>query len=193
MDFFKSFFDVTKLPTKIFLVVSIVTGVFIFSGSEILKKLHLDKFQTYEGFVGLAFLFSTVLVVVNLIIWIFDKLHFEFKLKKLKAEYKQILTELDPKEKAVLREFIICSQSSIDMPYNNPVIAGLLGKNILTINKQFGNSLIMHGTNVPVSISRYFLKILKLEDVDLMENPTEEEKYLISENRPEWVKSSRRY
>jgi flagellar biosynthesis protein FlhB len=89
MDFFKSFFDVTKLPTKIFLVVSIVTGVFIFSGSEILKKFHLDKFQTYEGFVGLAFLFSTVLVIVNLIIWIFNKLHFEYKLYKLKAEYKQ--------------------------------------------------------------------------------------------------------
>ena len=89
MDFFKSFFDVTKLPTKIFLVVSIVTGVFIFSGSEILKKLHLDKFQTYEGFVGLAFLFSTVLVIVNLIIWIFNKLHFEYKLKKLKAEYNK--------------------------------------------------------------------------------------------------------
>lgn len=99
MDFFKSFFDVTKLPTKIFLVVSIVTGVFIFSGSVILKKLHLDKFDEYAGYIGLTFLFSTILVIINLIIWIFNKLHFEYKLKKLKAGYKQILTKLDPKEK----------------------------------------------------------------------------------------------
>ena len=42
-------------------------------------------------------------------------------------------------------------------------------------------------------LREYFLKILKFENVDLMENPTEEEKYLISENRPEWVNSSRRY
>ena len=116
MDFFKSIFDFTKLPTKIFLVVSIATGVFIFSDAEILKKLHLDKFETYGGFVGLAFLFSTVLVIVNLMIWIFNRLHFEYKLKKLKAKYKQILTELDPQEKAVLREFTIQDQNSIEMP-----------------------------------------------------------------------------
>jgi hypothetical protein len=193
MDFFKSFFDVTKLPTKIFLVISIATGVFIFSSKEILKKLHLDKFQTYEGFVGLAFLFSTVLVIVNLIIWIFNKLHFAYRLKKLKAEYKQILMELDPQEKAVLREFFLCGQSSIDMPYDNPVIAGLLGKNVLTINKQFGNSLIMHGNKVPVSISRYFIKILKFEYIDLKANPTDDEKETVSENRPDWVHNNWRY
>ncbi|WP_291096863.1 MULTISPECIES: super-infection exclusion protein B [unclassified Flavobacterium] len=193
MDFFKSFFDVTKLPTKIFLVVSIVTGVFIFSGSEILKKLHLDKFQTYEGFVGLAFLFSTVLVIVNLIIWIFNKLHFEYKLKKLKAEYKQILTQLDPKEKAVLREFAIQSQNSITMPYDNTVVSGLIDKGILRFNKQLGNSFIANGTKVSMSMTKYISKIIKLEHLDLKEELTEEEKYLISENRPEWVNNNWRY
>ncbi|WP_291122663.1 super-infection exclusion protein B, partial [Flavobacterium sp. UBA6046] len=177
----------------IFLVVSIVTGVFIFSGSEILKKLHLDKFQTYEGFVGLAFLFSTVLVIVNLIIWIFNKLHFEYKLKKLKAEYKQILTQLDPKEKAVLREFAIQSQNSITMPYDNTVVSGLIDKGILRFNKQLGNSFIANGTKVSMSMTKYISKIIKLEHLDLKEELTEEEKYLISENRPEWVNNNWRY
>ena len=174
MDFFKSFFDVTKLPTKIFLVISIVTGVFIFSGSEILKKLHLDKFQTYEGFVGLAFLFSTVLVIVNLIIWIFNKLHFEFKLRKLKSEYKQILIELDPKEKAVLREFAIQGQNSIEMPYDNTVVSGLIDKGILRFNKQLGNSFIANGTKVSMSMTKYISKIIKFEHLDLKEELSEE-------------------
>jgi hypothetical protein len=193
MDFFKSFFDVTKLPTKIFLVVSIVTGVFIFSGSEILKKLHLDKFQTYEGFVGLAFLFSTVLVIVNLIIWIFNKLHFEYKLKKLKTEYKQILTELDPKEKAVLREFAIQSQNSVTMPYDDTVVSGLIDKGILRFNKQLGNSFIANGTKVSISMTKYISKIIKLQHLDLKEKLSKEEEYLILENRPEWVNNSRWY
>lgn len=193
MDFFKSFFDVTKLPTKIFLVISIVTGVFIFSGSEILKKLHLDKFDEYSGYIGLAFLFSTVLVIVNLIIWLFNKLHFEYKLKKLKAEYKQILSELDPKEKAVLREFAIQSQNSVTMPYDDTVVSGLIDKGILRFNKQLGNSFIANGTAVSLSMTKYISKIIKIEHLDLKENLTEEEKYYVMENRPEWTNSSRRY
>jgi hypothetical protein len=193
MDFFKSFFDFTKLPTKIFLVFSIATGVFIFSDSEILKKLHLDKFDEYGGYIGLAFLFSTVLVIVNLIIWIFNKLHFEYKLKKLKAEYKQILTELDPKEKAVLREFAIQSQNSVTMPYDDTVVSGLIDKGILRFNKQLGNSFIANGTKVSISMPKYISKIIKLEHLDLKEKLTEEEEYLILEKRPEWVNNSRRY
>lgn len=193
MDFFKSFFDFTKLPTKIFLVVSIASGVFIFSDSEILKKLHLDKFDKYGGYIGLTFLFSTVLVIVNLIIWIFNKLHFEFKLKKLKAEYNQILAELDPKEKAVLREFAIQSQNSVTMPYDDTVVSGLIDKGILRFNKQLGNSFIANGTKVSISMPKYISKIIKLEHLDLKEKLSKEEEYLILEKRPEWVNSSRRY
>ncbi|WP_395050144.1 super-infection exclusion protein B [Flavobacterium sp.] len=193
MDFFKSFFDVTKLPTKIFLVISIVTGVFIFSGSEILKKLHLDKFQTYEGFVGLAFLFSTVLVIVNLIIWIFNKLHFEFKLRKLKSEYKQIINELDPKEKAVLREFAIQGQNSIEMPCDDTVVSGLIDKNLLRYNKQFGNSFMLNGNRVSMSLNDLVSKIIKPEHLDLRLDLSEDEKEKIYECRPNWIDSRWRY
>lgn len=193
MDFFKSFFDVTKLPTKIFLVISIVTGVFIFSGSEILKKLHLDKFQTYEGFVGLAFLFSTVLVIVNLIIWIFNKLLFEFKLRKLKSEYKQIINELDPKEKAVLREFAIQGQNSIEMPCDDTVVSGLIDKNLLRYNKQFGNSFMLNGNRVSMSLNDLVSKIIKPEHLDLRLDLSEDEKEKIYECRPNWIDSRWRY
>lgn len=184
---FKSFFDFTKLPTKIFLVVAIATGVFIFSSNEILKKLHLDKFDEYAGYIGLTFLFSTILVIVNLIIWIFNRLHFEFKLKKLKAEYKQILTELDPKEKAVLREFAIQQQNSVTMPYDNTVVSGLIDKGILKYNKQLGNSFIANGTKVSLSMSNIISKIIKLEHLDLKEKLSEKEQSKILENRPNWL------
>ncbi|OYX86521.1 MAG: hypothetical protein B7Y83_01120 [Flavobacteriales bacterium 32-34-25] len=73
MNFIKLFFDITKLPIKIFIAVSIFTGVFIFSPHVILKQLHLDRFNEYAEYVGLIFLFSTVLVILNLIIWIINK------------------------------------------------------------------------------------------------------------------------
>lgn len=193
MDFFKSIFDFTKLPTKIFFVVSIATGVFIFSSSEILKKLHLDKFETYGGFVGLAFLFSTVLVLVNLIIWIYNKLHFEYKLKKLKAKYKQMLTELDPQEKAVLREFAIQGQNSIEMPCDDTVVSGLIDKNLLRYNKQFGSSFMMNGNRVSMSLNEFVSKIIKPEHLDLRLDLSEEEKEKIYEFRPDWINGRWRY
>jgi hypothetical protein len=187
MEIFKSFFDITKLPTKIFLIVSIVAGCFIFLSPEILKKLRLDKFDEYGAFVGLAFLFSTVLVVVNFSIWIFNKINYRYKLKELKAEYDQAIKNLDLQEKAVLREFFIVGQNSINMPINDAVIAGLLQKKILNINRQLSGSTIGTGLTFPLSISKYFYKILTFEDIDLMENPTEIQKQFILDNRPDWV------
>lgn len=81
----KSFFDFTKLPTKIFLVVSIVTGVFIFSSNTILKQLHIDQFDAFAGFIGLTFLFSTVIVIVSLIIGLVKKHAFRKPINWLKS------------------------------------------------------------------------------------------------------------
>lgn len=108
MDLFKSFFDLTKLSTKISIVISITSGTLFILNPEILKKLHLDKFDEYAGYIGLTFLFSTVLVIVNLIVWVFNKLHFKFRLEKLKLKYNQIIIELNPKEKLLffLRKII---------------------------------------------------------------------------------------
>lgn len=187
MEFFKSIFNFTKLQSKIFLSVSITSGILIFSNSEILKKLHLDKFDEYADYISLTFLILTVLVIINLTIWIFNKLHFQFRLKKLKTEYKQILTELDPKEKAVLREFVIQKQNSVTMPYDDPVVCGLIDKGILNYNRQLGNSFIVNGNKTSLSLSKYVSKILTIEHLDLKEVLTEEEKSIILEARPDWV------
>lgn len=187
MDFFKSFFDFTKLPTKIFLVLSIATGVFIFSDSEILKKLHLDKFEQYGGYIGLTFLFSTVLVSVNFVIWGYQKINYKILNNQAKKEFNSILKQLDPKEKAVLREFAIQQQNSVKMPYDDTVVSGLIDKGILRYNKQFGNGFITNGTKVSLTISNYVSKIIKPEHLDLKEDLTEEEQYQFLEKRPNWV------
>ena len=190
---FKSFFDFTKLPTKIFLVVSIVSGIFIFSSIEILKVLQLEDFKKYGPYIGIAFLFSTVLVLVNFIIWIFNKIHYAYRLKKIKDDFKKILTELDYQEKAVLREFAIQGQNSIEMPYDDTVVSGLIDKQILRYNKQLGNSFIVNGTRVSIALSKYVAKILKPEHIDLSYELSEEEKEILHENRPNWINRGRRY
>lgn len=189
----KSFFDFTKLPTKIFIVISLVAGFFIFSTPEILKKFKLEKFDQYEGYIGLAFLFTTVLVFLNFIIWVFDKINYEIKLKKLKTEIRKTIKDLDYKEQSVVREFFLRGQSSISMPIDNDIISGLLDKKILKMNRQINGSTVGNGMRFPLSINDYVNKILTNDDIQFIANPTEEQKQRIIENRPEWATNSRRF
>jgi hypothetical protein len=187
MDFFKSFFDFTKLPTKIFVVASLASGIFLFASENFIKTLHLNKFEAYAGYVGIAFVFSTILVTINFTIWVYEKIDYKFRVKKVKKEFKLALESLDPKEKAVLREFAIQGQNSVKMPFDDTVVSGLIDKGILRFNKQLGNSFIANGSMVSLSISKYIDEIITPEHLGLSKTMTEEEKYIIRENRPVWT------
>lgn len=129
MDFFKSIFDITKLPTKIFLVLSIVSGFFIFASKELIQLFRLDKLDEYSSYIGIIFLLSTSLVIVNFIIWLFNRINsWVIHLKRKKIFLKQ-LEMLDQYEKSVLREFFICGKNSLKMPIDDTVVSGLLHKN----------------------------------------------------------------
>jgi Super-infection exclusion protein B len=127
------------------------------------------------------------LVIVNLIIWTNKKLYFEYRFSKSKRELANSLKILDPQEKAVIREFFIRQQSSVSMPYDDPVITGLIDKGILKFNKQFGDSMITSMGKAPVSLGKYAEKLITIEDIDLMKNPSESEKEEILKRRPNWI------
>ena len=73
------------------------------------------------------------------------------------------------------------------MPIDNPSVSGLLDKNILVMNRQFGNSSIMTGLKTSLSINESVMEILELKDIDLSEEPTEQEIEFAKNNRPEWT------
>lgn len=188
---FKSFFDITKIPTVFFVVIALVTSIFLFAPDLIISILHFDKFKSFAGYVGIAFVFSTVLVLIKFSIWIYHKVDYKLNVKKLKKEFKSTLENLDLKEKAVLREFAIQGQNSIKMPYDDTVVSGLIDKSILKYNKQLGNSFIANGTMVSLSLSKYAQEIITPEHINLSRTLTEEEKYIIEDSRPKWVREWR--
>jgi hypothetical protein len=187
MDFFKSFFDFTKLPTKIFVVASLASVIFLFASENFIKTLHLNKFEAYAGYVGIAFVFSTILVTINFTIWVYEKIDYKFRVKKVKKEFKLALESLDPKEKAVLREFAIQGQNSVKMPFDDTVVSGLIDKGILKFNKQLGNSFIANGSMVSLSMSKYIDEIITPEHLGLSKTMTEDEKENIHQSRPKWI------
>lgn len=188
MDNFKALFDLTKLPAKFFFLFAVVSGFILFADETLLRKIHLEKInETYGWIIGLVFITTTGLIIVNFIIWLFNKISYQIKFYKVKKEFIQSLRNLDFHEKAVLREFLINNKTSLEVPIDNPTISGLIRKKILFINQPFGNAIMMNGMNTSVSFSKFVDKNLTLKDVDLTENPTEEEIRIMESNRPSWV------
>lgn len=188
MEHLKNLFDLTKLPAKFFFLFAVLSGFILFADNTLLEKIHLDKLnETYGWIVGLVFIASSGLVVVNFIIWLFKYIRTQFKIRKIKNSFKERLKNLDLHEQSVIREFLLNQQTSIEMPIDDPVVSGLLKKRILVINKQLGNAFMMTGSYTSVSINEHAEKYLNLTDVGLSEKPTEDEIYEVNKNRPKWV------
>lgn len=188
MEHLKTLFDFSKLPTKFFILFAVSSGFILFAKPEWLAIIEIGSIkEEYGKYIGLTFVISTGLVVINFLIWVQKYISNKIRVFKFKKEYSENIKILDPQEKAVIREFFIRVQTSIEMPIDDPVVNGLISKNILKINKQFGNSFIMNGMNASVSLMKRAEKMLKLSDIDLNENPSEDEIELIKNNRPSWT------
>jgi len=193
VEYLKTLFDFSKLPTKFFILFAAASGFILFAKPEWLSIIEVASIkEEYGKYIGLTFIISTGLVVINFLIWFQKYISYKIKVFKFKKEYSENIKTLDPQEKAVIREFFIKGQTSIEMPIDDPVVNGLIGKNILKINKQFGNSFIMNGMNASVSLMKRAEKLLKLSDIDLNENPSKDEVELIKNKRPSWTDSWRR-
>lgn len=187
--YLKAIFDLNKLPTKFFFLLSAVSGFVLFIDEQFLnEKLFIDNLKDKYGWVlGIIFILSSGLVLVNFVIWIFKTVQRKILMTKWKKKFAERVKNFDRIEKSILREFILNGQKSIEMPIDNPSVSGLLDKNILVMNRQFGNTSIMTGFKTSLSINETVLEILELKDIDLSEQPTELEIEFAKNNRPEWT------
>lgn len=187
--YLKAIFDLTKLPTKFFFLLSAVSGFVLFVDQKFLnEKLFLENAKENYGWIlGIVFILSTGLVLVNFVIWIFKSIRRKILINKWKKKFAERIKTLDRFEKSILREFILNGQKSVEMPIDNPSVSGLLDNNILVMNRQFGNSSIMNGMKTSLSINESVMEILELKDIDLSDPPTEKEIEFAKNNRPEWT------
>lgn len=131
--------ELVKLPTKYFALVSIVTGALCFLPKSVLSRLFLESVPSPHGtLVGIAFLMSTGLVALNVTTGLGNWIVYQRRTMKRRTAMERTLCELDPAEQSVLREFFIGSQSTITMPLDNPVVAGLIARGILQQVGVFG-------------------------------------------------------
>lgn len=179
--------EVIRLPLKYMWAVVLVTAFLLFAPESWLHRVAVDSFRTaHQQIIGILFLASLALVLVSA----FESSRgFVGRRLRQRRLIKKAITEidqLDPKEKAVLREFSIQDKDTLQLPVSEATVAGLIEKGILvSVGTIFEKSIA--GILRPVTIRKAIKPLLTLDHIDLPENPTEEEIGRLREERPEFV------
>lgn len=181
-------FDLKKIPTILFFVLWICSGVILFVSEQILVKLNLKDFLTEFGkYIGITFLISTAFLLISLISYIRDKILYRKLKKNIERDILLELSKLGFHEKILLREFFINQKDALQLPMDNDTVVGLQNKRILYQVSSTGFTYI-HGAYFTYSITEFAKRHLTTDLIGLPHNMSEDDKRRIIQERPEWAK-----
>lgn len=187
MDFLTKFFDITKLPSKVFAWVALLSGAYILLPTGLLKVLYLDTFPPeYKSYAGAAFVASLSFLVINAALWAWDKF---LRINGKRADRKIVqtaLADLDRDEVAVLREFFIQSRHVIELPVDHPTVAGLRNKRLIRLAGASGYRDLA-GSVFPVQLTEYAKSLITLDILSLPESPNDQDINRIRNERPNYI------
>jgi hypothetical protein len=113
---------------------------------------------------------------------------------------KEAITQLDPVEQAILREFMLTGLSTLKIPMDNPSVVGLESKGILERVGRYGN-YSLDGMMFPYRVSQTANELLTPELLGLSDfliesdsgqfGLTQEGIEWLDDHRPDFVESRR--
>jgi len=155
----KDIFEISKLPSVFFLVIAFVGGFLFYGGDIVLIKA--DPETTVGFYTYLAWLFSCGLLLTNIVKYIITQIRKFFLESKIKKEYRETLSKLDPYEVSVIREFFLLQRHALEFPFDDPVITGLLNKEVIFITSSLGpNNFVVNGRNTTFTMNKYMRDII---------------------------------
>lgn len=182
-------FDLSKLPS-LFCLVIVIAGTFFFYFPEYVV-IEIDKKADVYIYSYIAYMLSVPIVFISIIIFIFKKIRYQLRYSSAKKEIKETILSLNSSEKRVLREFFIESQFSLQMPFDDSVVLGLIDKKILYNTSPYSGTMFLNGNLSTYQIGDYARKfinpIIHLGCIPI--DATDQEKYDLLQDRPRWGRS----
>lgn len=184
--YFTAIFDLTKLPSLLCLVIA-MTGTFFFYFPEYVI-IDINKKSDIYIYGYIAYLVSVPIVLISIVKFIFKKISYECRYYSAKKKIRETIVSLNPSEKRVLREFYLEPQFSLEMPFDDSTVLGLIDKKILYNTSPYGGAMFLNGNFSSYQIGEYARKfinpIVHLGCISM--DATEQEMYELLEDRPRW-------
>jgi|LSQX01.1.fsa_nt_gb hypothetical protein len=188
MDWITRLVEAVKLPTRYVSAIFLGSTLLLVFPSEFLDFLKLGKFvERFDMFIGIISLSSGVILFVNILISFTQKVQSKLKRNQFRKKMSEKIEILDPDEKSVLREFFLQGRNTLKLPFDHPVVAGLLQSGVLTQVGSMGR-MSMAGMLVNIKISDHARSSLVAHHLDLpLGEPSESELNFLRRNRPPFV------
>lgn len=185
MEWLSKALEFLKLPLKYIWAIVIAAGLLLFLPESALQRIHAQKFmQDFGAYIGLAFLVFGILLIIQLVSTLYLKISRWMARNKRLSNSLMELLRLDPSEKAILREFFIQNQNTLQLPIDQATVSGLITKGILTSAGSMGERSLA-GVLFPVKMAEHIREHLKLELIDWPPEPLSEENIaFLRNNRP---------
>lgn len=179
--------EIVRLPLKYMWAVVLVTAFLLFAPDSWLRRVAVDSFRTaHQQTIGILFLASLALVLVSAFESSQGFVGRRIRRRRLIRNAIDEIEQLDPSEKAVLREFSIQAQDALQLPVSDATVAGLIEKGVLvSVGTLFEKSKA--GILFPVTIRKEVKPLLTLDHIDMPENPTDADIERLKDERPEFV------
>ncbi|KYD05317.1 superinfection exclusion B family protein [Bacillus atrophaeus] len=118
--------ELLTLPAAIMTAISIASGILLFSPLAFLDKLFMLGFREKYGFIiGLVFLLSVSILIVNLIIQTFKTISKNKIQKEFYATAEKRLRELTILQKAIVYELFKQDDRTLPLPIHNGAVIEL--------------------------------------------------------------------
>jgi hypothetical protein len=194
MEWLAKLSDLPKLPTRHIALIAIITGALIFSPGWFLEKLHLATIPpVYGSVVGIVFLASSGLFLINLISALYSTYLRKQASRKRIKQIKAAVSDFDPHEQAIIREFIIRGAAVLKLPMDNPSVVGLEANGIVERVGTYGQYTI-HGMMFPYRISKTAQELISTDTLGLPGNlivRLDGDEFEITPEGFEWVANNR--
>jgi hypothetical protein len=176
-----------KLPPKVIAGIAVPAGILTLASDFWIQKFGLDGIMEFaRPYVSLVFITSASVLLVEFAIRLKGYFGNELRRRKAIAKLVERIGSLDPAERIVLREFFIQGQSTVKLPIDQPVVAGLIQKGIIHQVGQFGEHTV-GGMAFSFRIRDEAVSMVDHDLLDLPENPTKEDKKRIIAERPPYM------
>lgn len=188
-DWFDKIVAFIKLPLKFLWVAVVFSGLTLFLPTEMIKEFGLDVLlENYRPWLGVLFIFSSCLVVIEALKIGWQRLKNNRKKAIQNSKLLRHLFNLDPHEKSVLREFIILDRNTLQLPCDNPTISGMISDGVLEIIGSSGERSLA-GILMAVKINPIVKDFMTNEIIDLpnLKNINQSDAEWLNNNRPEFV------
>lgn len=189
MEWLSKIVDIIKIPTKYFWIILIISLICLFLPDSWLNNFKLLELRNaYHLYISLAFIITFSIVTVESTLFIYKKIKSNCILKNYKKNLLNNLSRLDPQEQSVLREFFLQNQNTLRLPYDEPIVSGLIKKGILRIVGQLGEKSLA-GVLLPIEINEVIKDYILPEQIHFpISNPlTKDDEEFLLNNRPDFM------